>query len=257
MIVQHYGWRPSLPDHRDQIADTTGLPVLAEVDPRGKYMSPIYDQLRLGSCTANAVAAALDADLIVAGKPPVYPSRLGIYYCERVIEGQSVRADTGAFGRDGFKAARNDGVWHEKDWLYVGFEADPTKEPRFYTDPATALGAAPYKLTSPYRAVPRSITAFKRVLSNSQTIALGFTVYESFESAEVARTGIMPVPGQDEKVLGGHEILVVGYLKSEPHYALCRNSWGNWGVSGYFFMPWAVIMDRNMASDFRTIRRPA
>jgi C1A family cysteine protease len=96
------------------------------------------------------------------------------------------------------------------------------------------------------------------VLSNKQTIALGFSVYESFESAEVAKTGIVPLPTRGEKVLGGHEVLLVGYLKDEPNYGLVRNSWGaGWAMQGYLLMPWAYLLDAHLASDFRTIRRAA
>ena len=98
----------------------------------------------------------------------------------------------------------------------------------------------------------------RAVLSNNQTIAFGFTVYESFESQEVAKTGVVPLPSRGEKTLGGHEVLLVGYLKDQPNYGLVRNSWGDgWGLGGYFLMPWAYLMDANLASDFRTIRRPA
>src|SRR3954453_20547170 len=80
--IQGYGWKPSLPDPRDIIADTSELPILAEVDPRQEYMTKVYAQLRLGSCTSNAVAAAIDADCIVSGDTPKYPSRLWIYALE-------------------------------------------------------------------------------------------------------------------------------------------------------------------------------
>jgi C1A family cysteine protease len=66
------------------------------------------------------------------------------------------------------------------------------------------------------------------------------------------------MPGRGEKVLGGHEVLLVGYLREEVNYGLVRNSWGTgWGMEGYFLMPWAYMLDANLASDFRTIRRPA
>ena len=66
----------------------------------------------------------------------------------------------------------------------------------------------------------------------------------------------MPIPHPDETVLGGHEVLVVGYLTGEPHYALVRNSWGtSWGLDGYFLMPWGFLLDPRMCSDFRTIKR--
>ena len=174
--IQRYGWRPSLPDHRDLLADTTGLAPLPEVDPRGE-MPAVFDQGQLGSCTANAVGAALEYDGMLDGAAPVTPSRLFIYYCEREIEGSLGKGDTGAFGRDGFKAAKRYGTPPETDWPY-----DTSK---YADDPPQSAwdDAAAHKLTKSYKSVPRSVNQFKQVLSNKQTIALGFSVYESFESA--------------------------------------------------------------------------
>jgi C1A family cysteine protease len=251
--IQGYGWKPSLPDPRDIIADTSELPILAEVDPRQEYMTKVYAQLQLGSCTSNAVAAAIDADCIVSGDTPKYPSRLWIYALERLAEGSSLRQDTGAYGRDGFKVARSIGVIPESEWPYSD------RYPIWAQDPRKARVWNDRKQTKhPYKAVPRDVSSIKRVLSNKQTIAFGFTVFESFESEEVARTGVMPHPDMTrERVLGGHEVLMVGYLKSEPHYALCRNSWDlNWGLGGYFLMPWTIILTRSLSSDFQTIYRP-
>lgn len=243
--IQRYGWKPSLPDQRDLHADTAELKVMPEVDPRRDMVAP-YDQGNLGSCTANAVAGAIqyDRSLNHDSSDDYTPSRLDIYYGERQLEGAPIDQDTGAFGRDGLKYAHSQGVFDERLWPYdiSKFAESPPSEAR-------------QKIGS-YKVVPRNITAFKRVLSNRQTVCIGFTVYESFESSQVAQTGVMPLPSEQESVLGGHEVLVVGYLKSEPHYALVRNSWGGWGLGGYFLMPWAVLTDPGMSDDFRTIYRP-
>jgi C1A family cysteine protease len=62
----------------------------------------------------------------------------------------------------------------------------------------------------------------------------------------------------------GHEVLLVGYLKNEPHYGLVRNSWGSeqtngtaWGLDGdgYFLMPWTYILSASLAGDWTTIVR--
>lgn len=243
-----YGWRPSRPDHRDHQADPSGIKLQPEVDPREQMAAP-YDQGQLGSCTANAVAAAVQYDWELDKQEVVEtPSRLDIYWGERSYEG-TTSYDSGAFGRDGFKYAANVGLIPEHLWPY-----DITK---FNVQPP-ADTAVRQRLTRPYRVVPRNKTAWKRVLSNRQTIAFGFTVYESFESQQVAQTGIMSHPSTSERVLGGHEVLAVGYLKAYPDYVLVRNSWGTgWGLGGYFLMPWSVVLDRNLSSDFRTIYRPA
>lgn len=254
--ARRYGWRPSLHDPRDLVADPSGIRILAEVDPRGE-MTPIYDQFRLGACTANADPRVIDYDRIVHGEAPFFPSRLGIYFYERKFEGQPATADTGAYGRDGFKAARKIGMWREADWPYVKDVQDPTHDPHFFTDPASRLGPAPLRLERPYKAVPKTEHAIKAVLSNKQMISFGFSVFESFESPEVAKTGIMPTPQHGEQLLGGHQVVAIGYLKSEPHYVLCANSWGNgWGIGGCFLMPWSYLLSRN-CSDLRTVYRPA
>jgi len=68
----------------------------------------------------------------------------------------------------------------------------------------------------------------------------------------------VPMPARGERTLGGHEVLLVGYLKDQVNYGLVRNSWGDgWALKGYFLMPWSYILDANLASDFRTIRRAA
>jgi C1A family cysteine protease len=244
-----YGWRPSLPGVRLPHADTSGLKILPEVDPR-KQMPPVFDQGQLGSCTANATAACFQYDSILNGKDCGELARLWIYYFERAIEGSLGQGDTGAMGHDAFTVAKH-GIPDETAWPYDirKFEVKPPASfPRAYT------------LKKPVHAPAQSQTAVKQVLSNKQTIAFGFSVPESFE-AQWDQPGVMPMPQPGEQILGGHEILAVGYLASESGYVMCRNSWGgpNAGldVTGYFLMPWAFFLDQNQVQDLRTIVRPA
>lgn len=251
-----FGWRPSLPDPRDIRADTSEIEILPEVDPRHDYMPPIYDQGQLNSCTANAIAAAIDADRLADGQGAMTPSRIAIYWFERFLEGQPATVDHGAMGRDGLKAARQFGVLPEADWPYPASPQDP----EFAQDPRTCDKWAPdhWVLDDQYKSVNRSETDFKRVLSNKQTIAYGFAVFSSFVSEDVAHDGIVPAPDPSQIIPNeGHEVLAVGYLEAYPQHCLCRNSWGTgWGMGGYFLMPWSVLLDPGFSSDFRTIYRP-
>ncbi len=63
----------------------------------------VYDQGQLGSCTGNGIAGAIEFDQKKQGTAEYTPSRLFIYYNERVIEG-TVNQDAGAQIRDGIKA---------------------------------------------------------------------------------------------------------------------------------------------------------
>jgi hypothetical protein len=85
-----YGWVRDLPDTRDYLYAAPlfnfkkGLP--PSIDLRSKC-PPVYDQGQLGSCTGNAVAAAVEFDQRKQRKKVFTPSRLFIYYNERAIEG--------------------------------------------------------------------------------------------------------------------------------------------------------------------------
>src|SRR6266480_4518671 len=55
----------------------------------------VYDQGDLGSCTANAIAAAFEFEMKKQELADFMPSRLFIYYYERALEG-SISEDAGA-----------------------------------------------------------------------------------------------------------------------------------------------------------------
>jgi C1A family cysteine protease len=134
MTKHHFclGWQRDLPDQRDllysaPLAKLKALP--AKIDLR-KGCPPVYDQGHLGSCTANAIAGAVQFDRRKAKlKPDFVPSRLFIYYNERVIE-HSIHYDAGAQLRDGIKSVAKKGVCPEKEWPYVD-TAPPTENAPF------------------------------------------------------------------------------------------------------------------------------
>ena len=121
-MTHSLGWKPDLPDPRDHYASLTLLERAtlppAEVSLRAK-MPTVYDQGQLGSCTANAIAAAVQYQQLVQGEPEgqQVPSRLFIYYNERVVE-NSVASDSGATIRDGIKSVASQGVPAETEWPY-------------------------------------------------------------------------------------------------------------------------------------------
>ncbi|MCA1992489.1 MAG: peptidase, partial [Coleofasciculus sp. S288] len=49
-------------------------------------------------------------------------------------------------------------------------------------------------------------------------------------------------------------VLAVGYDDAQQRFII-RNSWGaEWGIGGYFTMPYSYIVNPNLATDFWTIR---
>ncbi|WGJ13341.1 C1 family peptidase [Methylocapsa sp. D3K7] len=244
-----YGWLPDLPDARDFSYAAPlnqfrgGLPSSVDLRPK---CPPVYDQGQLGSCTGNAIASAIEFDQRKQGTPEFVPSRLFIYYNERVMEG-TVKQDAGAQIRDGIKSVAQLGAPPETDWPYD--IAKFSKQP-----PAKAYKDAKQDIVTSYARVVQSLTQMQGCLAAGFPFVFGFTVYESFESKTVASTGIVPMPAPGEQVLGGHAVVAVGYRDAKRQF-IVRNSWGpDWGAKGYFYMPYEYLLTNDYADDFWTIR---
>ena len=245
----YYGWRPSLPDKRDYkyTRGITGsvvpdvLPDRIDLSATG-FLPPVFDQGDIGSCTSNALAALFFfVDKKQSGLS-FLPSRLFIYYNERDMEG-TVSSDAGAELRDGIKTIVTQGACLEYLWPYR-VELFAHKPPDIcYTD------AARHESTV-YRSVDQTAADIQGCLAEGFPIAIGITVYDSFESDLVARTGVVPMPAPTEDVQGGHAILMTGYDNISGVYT-CMNSWNtDWGMNGFFTIPQAYIHDPDLAGDF-------
>ncbi|MGN8068977.1 C1 family peptidase [Mucilaginibacter sp. 22184] len=252
--TKRYGWLPDLPDHRDFQYAVVRHAALAQptpplVDLRAQC-PPVYDQGELGSCTANAIAAAFQFELIKQKLTVFSPSRLFIYYNERVLEGH-VKADSGAQLRDGVKSVATLGVCDESLWPYnvSKFATKPTKT--LYT---SALKNKALQYT---RLNNAAINELKTCLAGGNPFVFGFTAYQSFEGDAVAKSGVLPMPSDAESVIGGHAVMAVGYDDQKSAF-IVRNSWGDsWGLKGYFYMPYDYITSTNLADDFWTISQVA
>lgn len=258
--IARYGWKPDLPDRRDFLY-AVAQPDVENLPPSADLRSgcpPVYDQGQIGSCTANAIAAAFEFELLKQNLTDFMPSRLFIYYNERSIEG-TIGTDSGAQIRDGIMSIHKQGVCPETEWPYVATPATgngtwpPNAPPGERPPQATYVDALKNRAIS-YQRVTQDANHMKVCLSSGYPIVGGFTVYASFESPEVAKTGMVPMPQPSEQVMGGHAILIVGYDDDQGRW-LVRNSWGSgWGDSGYFWMPYEYFTNRSLASDFWTLR---
>lgn len=245
--IKKYGWVPDLPDARDfqfSAPDAVVVNLPSKVDLRSKC-PPIYDQGQLGSCTANAIAGAYEFDQVQERQPDFRPSRLFIYFNERTMEG-TVDIDAGAMIRDGIKSVAKLGVCTEDSWPYdiAAFADRPG---------AACFREALKHQAIVYRSVPQRLNLLQACLATGTPFVFGFSVYDGFESDEVARTGVVDMPGPKEKQVGGHAVVAVGYDNAQQRF-LVRNSWGRaWGQKGYCTMPYAYLTNWQLAQDFWAI----
>lgn len=242
MINRRYGWIPDLPDCRDlqyKIVKKKYPAKVDLVDPR----IPIFDQGDLGSCVGNGVASVhLFAQLTQKKSAPFVPSRLFIYYNARVMK-NTVNEDSGAYIRDGIKSIAKQGVCDENEWKYIisKFKTKP---------PVSCYKNALDNQALKYERLDGSMDSIKACLSSGFPFVCGFSVYESFESRVVAKTGVVPMPGRRERMRGGHCVWCCGYDDGAKRVKL-QNSWGKThGDHGFIYLPYDYIGSRSLADDF-------
>jgi len=255
------GWVRDLPDPRDLVfsAPMAALQALPDsVDLTTSIKFDIYDQGRIGSCTANALAGAVQYDRLKNQQSPGFvPSRLFIYYNERVIEGDPA-LDGGAQLRDGIKTLHRKGVCPETEWTYddtpAATEGRPFpvgSKPATHPPQSCYNDAVNYVITS-YHRVMQTLSQFQGCLASGFPFVLGFSVFASWYEQD-PKPAIISLPTGNDTMVGGHAVLCVGYDNAK-HLLKIRNSWGaGAGDNGYFYMPYSYLTNSQLASDFWVI----
>ena len=263
-----FGWLKDKEDPRDlkYTAPRAGDPEQKTIDMRPLF-GGLYDQGQLGSCTANAIAGAMEHFCIKTNyRWPHIPSRLFIYYNEREMEG-TVNQDSGAYIRDGVKSVNKLGVCPESihdgskpEWLWPYSDDKETfkKKP-----PEVCYKNAVLHRALKYEAVSLNRSSVLNALAEGKPIIFGFLVHQSFESKDLAKTGVMPMPKFQliDPVLGGHAVCAVGYLLDHPmgkdnisEWIIVRNSWGEgWGDKVQFYMHLKNFLKKDECSDLWAI----
>lgn len=253
-----YGWVRDLPQAKPMRTLKYNIAPGAKpphVDYRdNRWCPPVYDQKRLGSCTAQAGAGGVHINALITDyKWPYTPSRMFIYYNTRKLEHHTF-IDSGATISGTVEAINKYGVCPEEGnpaWSW-GYSDDAL---HFRTKPKDACykDAVLHRALS-YQAVHLHRNDIQDSVFSKVPVLIGVSVYESFETAEVAKTGHVPVPNPGaEKLLGGHAMLIVGY-DQESDVAIVRNSWGEgWGDKGYCYIPFEYLCNPDLAADFAAI----
>lgn len=246
-------------------APYSGMVYCAEVPTYHTLITKHNGKILISSnCTANAIAAAYEFDEIKQKETSDFrPSRLFIYWGERSKEG-TLTEDAGADISDGINFINTVGVCPESvpENNTVGITGTvcwPYDIAKFtQRPPDQCFTFASKHKTLQARAVQQNLGQLKQALIDGYPITLGVNLYASFESADVTRTGLVPMPSLLDRArgsLGGHATLICGFddnmmVCGEKGAFIVRNSWGTgWGIAGYCFFPYKYVLDSNLSSD--------
>lgn len=252
MQTRKYGWLPEPADVRDYQyrAPRAVLRKLPDSIFLAPFCPPPRDQLQIGSCSGQSTTAHVDF-LAIKNKVPGYKtgSPMFQYYNTRRLQGD-VLNDTGGYLRTAIKAAASFGICEETLWPYETekFAVQPGS-------PAYENGATRQILT--YHRIPTGdVEQMMGCLSDGFPFVFGFPVYDFFQSDRMAETGILHMPRQNERMLGGHAVMACGFNLKQKRF-LILNSWGvKWGLPkmpGFFTMPFGYFSEC-LADDIWTIR---
>ncbi len=254
------GRKPDTPDQRDHLfrkvhAHLMAAPLAPRTDNIKTFPQflPPLDQGQAGSCGPNAFAR-----WIKQFHPEFDCSRLELYWQVRLLEG-TTGEDAGVETRDLFKAAQQTGVIPETDWPYDISKL--TEEPPDYPAVDRTKIISYSRLTSAMDVLA--------CLSSGRTGVLGFEVPASFDDPEIASKGVLRYPQKAEPKIGGHDVHFVDYdlnfRKSavfrasgvDPalmtdHALLIENSWGVWGLGGFFWIALPWVIDASTGADLWT-----
>ncbi len=225
-----------------------------------------YNQMRIGSCTANAVGAAIayklvsdpsTAGLIAKG---FSPSRLFLYYNGRFLDGHPVAQDSGTLVKWVLQSAESQGVASEgpatstrtgATWPYVASQVLHKVNP----GASNYLAARELRVTGFTRLAP-GLDAIKSALASGQPVMLSIRVYQNFPSraprpSDAGADWLPTIPLPKGRDKGGHAILAVGYDDARRAFIIL-NSWGtDWGGNGYAYLPYAYASNEEWSAPDR------
>jgi C1A family cysteine protease len=207
-------------------------------------MPPVLDQVDTSSCVGHSTAEGFAWDLRRLGYGQWLPSRLGIYYGARAIEGYTA-VDGGCEIRNAVKVLATQGAAPEAFWPFNPKRVLDAPSPGYYAEARNHLAVS-------YERVDQTETAIKRAIYAGFPIIFGISIFDSFESDAVATSGVVPYPKNSESNLGGHAILMCGYGKTRVTF---RNSWGpKWGRAGNATIGLDYVLNPDLAGDFWIVK---
>lgn len=205
-----------------------------QVDLRER-LPPIRDQGRRGTCVSFAVTASHEQ---LRDRGEVLCVEF-LHWAAKARDGLP-QAEEGTTLAAAAAALADLGQALEELWPYD--ECRDQWAVAYHPSAGTLLDASTRRWAGG-RAIPPTAAALRATLASGRAPLLGVRLHESWYSPDPH--GLIALPPPDAFALGGHAVLVIGYLDSEGEGGGCfvvRNSWGNdWATGGYGQLPYRYV----------------
>jgi len=222
------------------------IPILNTVD-NSKYCSPISDQGNSGACTAFASVSSMEFIMNKANNKYLKLSEKFTYYVSRVnIEKTTIPPpDDGAYLCDTLKGLVKYGSCLNTTCPFVNINSNPDKKAYTECTNYQVITYAQYDdaTSTSIKNLPTTIKTIKASIAAGYPVIAGFTCYSNIYNTV---KGVIPLPTEQDSVIGGHAILIVGYNDITKQFKF-KNSWGaSWGVNGFGFLPYQYYLSGDM-----------
>lgn len=206
------------------------IPIPSDLD-YAKAMTPVRDQGAEGTCVGFAAVVGVKeyADSKEYNKKILLSPRFLYNFCKKL---DSAPDQEGTYPRIAMKVLFKYGVCPESFWPYKPYQSNDHKA-------GADLKAKVYRIKAYARL--EGIDEMKRSLFVNGPFLAGVTVYNSWFTKIVNKTGIIPMPTRKDTVAGGHAICIMGYDDKNKLFKF-KNSWSEkWGNCGYGYLPFSYI----------------
>jgi C1A family cysteine protease len=249
-----------------------GIKELPKQTDLTEWAPPVEWQGGFNTCSAHVVSNLLEYFYKRGHGSSIQASRLFLYkVAKNYLQHEG---DPGTYIRQVMGVLREIGAPPEKYWKYLdaGSYEKPNKDDcRIDAEPPAFCYAVAegFEALHAYRLdrikdpdCDRLLLRAKAHLAAELPFAFGIPLFPSLKEAK--KTGDIQFPGADEKPIGNHAIVAMGYDddyqiaisgtdEKTTGAFLIQNSWSEkWGQSGFGWVPYKYI-DESLAKDFWTL----
>lgn len=201
------------------------LPKRVDYTPK---MSPVRYQGNEGTCVAFATASGMKEyqEMFDYGKLIVLSPRFIYSECKKI---DGMPYEEGTTIRIAMKVINTNGVCREKFWPYKPYQEDKAQK-------GAGADARKFRVLTYARIL--NLNELRLSLYSKGPCVIGVDVFKGFMDT---KTGIVPMPRKDDRLIGGHAICAIGY-DDQKKLIKFKNSWSEeWGQKGFGFLPYSYV----------------